>query len=165
MKIIIMILFVGIFFSCKQEQSFEYYVEGVSSPIIKLNGIWKFNIEPRGDFWAFDTQTKDWKDIQVPGECMMQGFAIKHDEPFAYKKRIEIPADYTNKRIVLQFDGVYSYARVWINGNFVRDHSGGFTRWDCDITPFVKPRETALLTVEVTDKVDEISYGSGYSLH
>ncbi|MCD6596074.1 MAG: beta-galactosidase, partial [Bacteroidales bacterium] len=164
-RIIIMILFVLIFFSCKHEKSFEYYVEGVSNPIIKLNGTWKFNIEPMGDFWAFDTQVKGWKDIQVPGECMMQGFAIKHDEPFAYKKRIEIPADYINKRIVLQFDGVYSYVRVWINGNFVRDHSGGFTRWDCDITPFVEPGETALLTVEVTDKVDEISYGSGYALH
>ncbi|MEN8226280.1 MAG: glycoside hydrolase family 2 TIM barrel-domain containing protein, partial [Bacteroidota bacterium] len=56
-------------------------------------------------------------------------------------------------------------ARVWINGNYVTDHSGGFTRWDCDITSFVKPGEAAMLTLEVTDKADEISYGSGYAKH
>ena len=46
-----------------------------------------------------------------------------------------------------------------------KDHSGGFTRWQCDITPFVKPGESAVLTVEVVDKKDDISYGSGYTLH
>ncbi len=63
------------------------------------------------------------------------------------------------------FDGVYSYARVWINGNYVRDHSGGFTRWECDITQYATPGESAMLTVEVTDKADEISYASGYAKH
>ena len=96
---------------------------------------------------------------------MMQGFSIKNDIPFAYKKEIKIPSDYKGKNIFLQFDGVYSYARVWINDNYVRDHFGGFTRWKCDITQFVKPGEKVWVTVEVTDKADDISYGSGYAKH
>ncbi len=135
------------------------------NPIINLNGIWKINLDPSGNFWKEEILNEEWKDIQVPGECMMQGFPIKHDQPFVYKKHIEIPLDFVGKEIKLRFEGVYSYARVWINGNFLRDHSGGFTQWDCNITPFVKPGERAMLTVEVTDKADDISYGSGYAKH
>ncbi len=140
-------------------------IKGVSEPSIELNGTWKVNIDPEDNFWKLSTLSSDWKDIQVPGEVMMQGFPIKHDQPFVYKKEFLIPVDFTNKLILLQFEGVYSYARVWINGNYVCDHSGGFTRWDCDITQFVIPGKKAMLTVEVTDKADEISYASGYAKH
>ncbi|OGD22206.1 MAG: hypothetical protein A2W03_06595, partial [Candidatus Aminicenantes bacterium RBG_16_63_16] len=94
-----------------------------------------------------------------------QGFEIRHDLGYPYKKKIDIPADFAGRRVLLRFDGVYSYARVWVNGRFVRDHPGGFTTWECDITDLVSPGATAWLTVEVTDRRDEISYGSGYAHH
>ena len=150
---------------CKQSKLNNYFIDGVSDPVILLNGEWKVNTNPVENFWLQDSLDSNWKPIQVPGECTMQAFFIKHDKPFAYKKQIVIPADYKDKKIVLQFDGVYSYARIWVNGNFVRDHSGGFTIWQCDITPFVKPGEKAMLTVEVTDRSNEISYASGYAKH
>ena len=95
----------------------------------------------------------------------MQGFAIKHNIPYAYKHQFKIPADFSEKQIQLNFYGVYSYARVWVNGQFVRDHFGGFTKWSCNITDVVTPGETAILTVEFTDRIDDISYGSGYAKH
>ncbi|MEN8247750.1 MAG: glycoside hydrolase family 2 TIM barrel-domain containing protein [Bacteroidota bacterium] len=164
-NIIVTILSFLLLFSCTQDKLPDYYVEGISNPVIDLSGTWKINTNPTSDFWKQDAPVHKWKDVLVPGELMMQGFAIKHDQPFVYKKEVDIPSDYENKSVILQFDGVYSYARVWVNGNFVRDHSGGFTRWDCDITPFVKAGKTAMLTVEVTDKADEISYASGYAKH
>jgi beta-galactosidase len=150
---------------CKESKLINYFVDGVSDPAILLNGEWKINTNPIASFWLQDSLDSSWKPIQVPGECTMQSFFIERDKPFAYKKQIVIPADYKGKEIVLQFDGVYSYARIWVNGNFVRDHSGGFTIWQCNITPFVKPGEKAMLTVEVTDKFNEISYASGYAKH
>ena len=162
---IITFLFLILFIYCKQKDIQTYFIEGVSNPIINLNGTWKINTHPPDDFWKLTILNNEWKDIQVPGECMMQGFPIKHDQPFVYKKNIEIPNDFNDKNIILQFDGIYSYARVWINGNFIRDHSGGFTRWECDITPYAIPGKTAILTVEVTDRANEISYASGYAKH
>ncbi len=163
-KIPIIIVSVLLLISCNQYNS-SYFVEGVSNPVINLNGTWKVNTNPSGEYWKIGLLNEEWKDIQVPGECMMQGFLIKQDKPFAYKKSIQIPPDFDRKKIKLQFDGVYSYARVWINGNYVGDHSGGFTRWECDITPYVTAGESSMLTVEVTDKADEISYASGYAKH
>ncbi len=166
MKNIIILLFsITFLISCNNKKHPDYFVKDVSKPVINLNGIWKINLQPQNEFWKRDTLSGKWKDIKVPGECQMQGFAIKHDKPFAYLKHLEIPDDYKDKKIIIQFDGVYSFARVWINGHYIRDHSGGFTRWKCDVTNFVTPGETAVLTVEVTDRVDDISYGSGYTLH
>lgn len=151
--------------SCLTKQApEEIEVAGVQSPSILLNGTWKFTMEPSANF-VEETDYSGWADIQVPGELQMQGYAIKHDQPYVYKHTFLIPEDYSEKEILLNFYGVYSYARVWINGKFVRDHFGGFTKWSCNITEFVKAGESAELTVEITDRRDDISYGSGYAKH
>ena len=76
--------------SCTQNKFVDFYVEGVSNPIISLNGTWKINTNPPREFWAIQILNEEWKEIQVPGECAMQGFTIKHDVPFVYMKRIEM---------------------------------------------------------------------------
>jgi beta-galactosidase len=140
-------------------------VLGVANSAVSLNGTWKFSLIPPQDFWSNDVRPDDWADIEVPGECLMQGFNVKHNTAYPFKREIFIPLDFTGNRIYLRFDGVYSYARVWVDGSYVRDHHGGFTSWECDISDLVEPGRTAWLTVEVTDRDDEISYGSGYAHH
>ncbi|MCB9218160.1 MAG: beta-galactosidase [Ignavibacteriales bacterium] len=161
------VITVSFLFSCTSNNSENYpiKVEGVNNPIINIDGTWKFSMNQPKDFWTNDISFDNWQDIQVPGECAMQGFPIKHDIPYVYKTQINIPTDYKDKIIKLKFDGVYSYSKVWVNGNFVREHKGGFTAWECNITDFVKPGNTGILTVEITDKKDDLSYGSGYAKH
>ncbi len=137
----------------------------MANPAVSLNGTWKFTLTPPGNFWSNEVQADDWADIEVPGECLMQGFDIKPNTGYPFKRQLFIPADFAGNKIYVRFDGVYSYARVWVNGNYVRDHHGGFTTWEGDITDLVEPGRTAWLTVEVTDRDDEISYGSGYAHH
>ena len=143
----------------------DLQVTGVESPAISLNGTWKFAMEPPDGFWRNNIEFHDWPDIRVPGECQMQGFAIKHDQPYVYKTKFLVPGDYEGKHIQLDFYGVYSFARVWVNGQFIRDHYGGFTKWSCDITGQVEPGNEAILTIEFMDPIDDISYGSGYAKH
>lgn len=130
-------------------------VSDVKKPVLSLNGEWELKY----------TEKSKWAKVKVPGEVAMQGYAIKHDQPFLYRKRIEIPKEYTGKRIILRFDGVYSYARLKINGHFVREHWGGFTRWETDVTSFLKTGVKNEIVLEVTDRLDEISYASGYAHH
>lgn len=163
---LLVLLIAVVLLSCSQQTEIKKNtVAGVDTPEIVLNGTWKFTMTPPDKFWENSIDFQNWSDIQVPGECQMQGFAIKHDTPYAYKTEFVVPKDYAGKQIQLNFYGVYSYARVWVNGNYVRDHSGGFTKWSCDISKFVKAGESAVLTVEFTDRTDNISYGSGYAKH
>ncbi|MGD1103030.1 MAG: glycoside hydrolase family 2 TIM barrel-domain containing protein [Terriglobia bacterium] len=138
---------------------------GVSPHITDLAGDWKFSLLPPPEFWSNRVDPAGWTDVTVPGELTAQGHPIARDSEYPYKRSIHIPAGAKGKKVFLRFDGVYSYARVWVNGKFVREHHGGFTSWDCDITEFVTPGQTAWLTVGVTDRADEISYASNYAKH
>lgn len=130
-------------------------LEGVRRPVMSLSGVWDFKYSPQSR----------WTTVRVPGEVAMQGFAIEHDKPFYYKKTVVIPADYAGKRVILRFDGVYSHARLSVNGQFVREHHGGFTRWETDITSLVRIGKKNEISLEVEDRLDEISYASGYAHH
>lgn len=129
--------------------------EGVKSPVIDLNGEWKFK---------FDRKSS-WKPVRVPGEAAMQGYAIRHDVPFFYEKTFTLPKDFSGKRVILRFDGVYTHARLTVNGKFVREHHGGFSRWETDITPYVRAGRQVKIGLEVTDRIDDISYAAGYAHH
>jgi hypothetical protein len=140
-------------------------VAGVPEPIIDLAGTWKLATSPLAEFWKLGIVPAGWIDITVPGELTAQGIEFARDNEFAYKREVRIPAEAAGKTVLLRFDGVYSYARVWVNGKFVREHHGGFTSWDCDITEQVTPGETAVITVGVTDRADDISIASNYAKH
>jgi beta-galactosidase/beta-glucuronidase len=161
----LIVIIAALVLGCKDKRGQdELFVKDVMKPVISLDGTWQVCINPADNFMDSDAEG-EWKDIKVPGELMMQGFPVRHDKPFVYKRIIRIPSDYKGKIIRLRFEGVYSYARVWVNGNYIRDHSGGFTAWECDISPYAEPGSKSLLVVEVTDRADEISYASGYAKH
>ncbi len=143
---------------------------GVATPEISLNetsgdGTWQFLLDvpdfraaaiPRPgagwqdyDFTQWDD--RDWKPVKVPGELAMQGFDIKNNTEYYYRRTVTVPADWSGKRILLRFDGVYSNARVWVGSRYVRTHVGGFTSWDCDLTDLVRPGRPFTLTVGVAD--------------
>jgi hypothetical protein len=140
-------------------------VAGVPEPIVDLAGTWKFDAPPPEEFWTNDFDAAGWMDITVPGELTPQNMKFARDYESAYKRTVQIPAQAAGKTVLLRFDGVYSYARVWVNGKFVREHHGGFTSWDCDITRSVRPGEPAWITVGVTDRSDDISYAGNYAKH
>ena len=139
----------------KTAYTLSYNVQGVKKEVISLNGNWNFQYAPNDK----------WVEVKVPGELAMQGYAIKHDVPTLYTNIFNVPSDFENKQIVLRFDGVYSYARLWINGKFVREHTGGFTRWETDVTPYIKIGSKNEIKLEITDPLQDISYASGYAHH
>ncbi|MGN0277698.1 MAG: glycoside hydrolase family 2 TIM barrel-domain containing protein [Hominisplanchenecus sp.] len=144
---------------------------GVKQSEISLNettgdGTWKYLYDipddagaggvpsPTAENQDFDFsrwENKNWQNIKVPGEALMQGFDILANNEYYYQREITIPEDFKGKRVLVRFDGVYCNARVWANGNFIRTHAGGFTTWDCDITDYAKAGESITLTVGVAD--------------
>ena len=140
-------------------------VSGVRTPVLSLAGEWKFTASPPAEFWKPDLDTSAWHSVEMPNEFAALGHTIAPNLEYPCRRKIRIPADYRNQRIFLRFDGVYGYSRVWINGTYLRDHFGGFTSWDCEITPHVKPGEEADLVLGITDRSDDISQASYYAKH
>ena len=97
-------------------------LDGVKTPDVSLDGTWHFQLPAPNDFWKEEGALTGWKTMPVPGDVFREGHAIKEDLPFAYKKKISIPADFAGQQIRLRFEGAHDYTRVWVNGQFIRDH-------------------------------------------
>lgn len=143
------------------------YVKGVESPIVSLNGTWRFSQSSVNPQLDVADESVEWSEILVPGEPFMQGYSIDQDREFYYQREIAIPLEFEGQgqAVFLRFDGVYSYARVFIDGDFVGEHTGGFTAWNINITSHIEPGTSATLTVAVIDSADDISRASFYAQH
>ncbi|BDI29012.1 hypothetical protein CCAX7_10630 [Capsulimonas corticalis] len=137
---------------------------GVRAPKVLLNGDWKFSAAPPSDFWNADASgwanadASGWANAAVPGDLSVQGLIddrATNGKELAYRKVVTVPADFAGRKILLRIEGGYDYARIWVNGRFVRDHYGAFTTWDSDITPYVTPGQPARITVGLTAGPEE----------
>ena len=88
---------------------------GIKAPIVSLGGTWKINLDPPQDFWKADPIGPDWHDIVVPGQADKQGFPVKLDRMYVYRKTFTVPADVGPNRVFLRFEGVTGSAQPWIN--------------------------------------------------
>ena len=140
-------------------------VHGVAQSVLLLDGLWQYNPEPPAEWWRSSGAAPGWRPVHVPGEPAMQGLPVHQDYEQAYRTEITCPADFIGQRCVLRFDGVYDYARLFVNGLFVRDHLGGFTRWEADVTDLVGPEMALHLCVGVTDRSESIASASYYAGH
>jgi beta-mannosidase len=66
-----------------------------------------------------------------------------------YRVQITVPAANAGKRAWLNFHGINYMAEVFVNGHKAGDIKGAFVRGLFDITPFVKPGETAAVAVRI----------------
>jgi beta-galactosidase/beta-glucuronidase len=133
--------------------------------VVDLNGSWRFSTGPAASFHRDDLDSFSWTEVQMPNELEMEGISARSDVEYLLRRTFKVPQDFAGRAIIVRFDGVYSHARVWINGHYVREHHGGFTSWDCEITPYVKAGERAELVILLVDRSDDPSGASEYAKH
>lgn len=71
-----------------------------------------------------------------------------------YQRKVTLPAFCAGQRVVLRFGSVTHTAKVWLNGQLIAQHKGGFTPFEADVTALLQPGETALLTVACDNRVN-----------
>jgi beta-galactosidase len=127
---------------------------------ISLNGIWHFSTGKEKD--------KDViRNIEVPGEWVMQGFDVDPGSYATYQRNFSIPSDWKSKRVKLRCDAIYSDCEIFINGQKAGGHLGGFTAFETDITDFIKPGKENSISIRVRSEsiADSLSSASKYAVH
>lgn len=84
---------------------------------------------------------------------------FSHDETAmvcSYARKLTIPAEYRDRRAILQFDGVMARYELYVNGAFVTEHRGGYSRSRADITPFLHEGENTIFLMVDSTENDEI---------
>jgi beta-galactosidase len=91
-----------------------------------------------------------WRTLDLPHDWSIEG-AFSKDAPAGgngaylptgigwYRKQFILPTGTSNKRVVVQFDGVYQRSEVWINGTSLGMRPYGFTTFSYDLTPHLNP--------------------------
>ena len=99
--------------------------------VVNLDGKWKFRLDPPAGFWKNDFDDRDWSNIKVPAHWEMEGF---HSDSEIGGYRLHFATPTSRGRVKLAFEGVYSGAEVWVNGQLVAAHERGATPFEADIT-------------------------------
>jgi beta-galactosidase len=93
--------------------------------------------------WTTSINNKDWKQVNIPhnwddyhGYRRLLHGNLHGDA--VYKKSISIKQNKTGKRFFLFFEGVGSYATVFLNNKKVGEHSGGRTTFTIDVTDVIE---------------------------
>lgn len=124
---------------------------------ISLNENWKTiaNDENRNAFSGFENASfndSKWKQVNVPHNWdAYDGYRRKlHGNRHGYawyRKSFTLRTQPKEKRVFLFFEGVGSYATIWLNGKKIGEHPGGRTSFTLDVTNFIKYDAKNLLAV------------------
>lgn len=129
-------------------------------PYLNLNGTWMFSFDPEEKGYEEGWYATEWKPeqtIQVPF-CWESSLSQVEEPDYKgqawYQKRVEIDADWKEKRIFLKFGAVDWKCKLWINGEEVGEHIGGYSAFEFDVTNFLNIGKENVLTLWVEDKAN-----------
>ncbi len=115
----------------------------VRSSFTSLDGAWKY----RDGYQSSVSYPSEGKEIHVPfaPETPMSKIGAKPKEDcMIYGKKVMVHLR-RGKRILLHFEGVDYLASLYINGVFVKEHVGAYTRFTSDITSYLREGENEIV--------------------
>jgi len=127
---------------------------------LNLNGAWDFAIDAGRNGLAADWQERsDWPGqtrIAVPycPESTLSGVGCTDFMPAVwYRRKFAVPSDWQGRRVRLHFGAVDFDCRVWVNGELIGRHIGGYSPFAFEISKVVKPGGENQVVVYVEDDV------------
>ena len=125
-----------------------------------LNGPWSFQFdrsnEGKKQRWY---QKPDFPlRIEVPYvyQAALSGVEDKsHCDVIWYAREVEVPASMEGQRVLLHFGAVDYLAEVWLDGQFLGSHEGGYTPFTFDITDLVQPGARHTIVARCEDRLDQ----------
>lgn len=118
-----------------------------------LNGLWDYAIRPKGGSRPGQADGQILVPYCIESSLSGVGKALMPDQELWYNRKIEIPADWRGKNIMLHFGAVDYKTTVYINNKLVGEHIGSSDPFSFDITAFLT-NGTGELTVKVWDPTD-----------
>jgi beta-galactosidase/beta-glucuronidase len=134
-----------------------------------FNDGWQFR-EKVSPFAELSGTVAPYRDIRLPHDAMIGRDRSPSLSPatayfpggvYQYRKSFTRPEHPDGGRAVLEFEGVYRNAMVYLNGALATSHAYGYTGFTADLTPFLVPGDNELV-VEARSHQDSRWYsGTG----
>lgn len=136
-----------------------------SRMVFDLNGVWDFKLLKADEQYApgENALCKDMIPMPVPSSFndIYEGRAFAdHVGDMLYKRKLTVTHQMLEGRLVLRFGSVTHKAEVWLNGECLGSHRGGFLPFQFDITGKAREGENDLAVV-VNNIVDSTTLPAG----
>ena len=119
-----------------------------------LNGLWDYAILPIGQNEPNAFQGKILVPFAVESSLSGVQKELGNQNELWYKRTFNIPSKWKTKDVLLHFGAVDWKAEIYLNDIKVGSHTGGYTPFSFNITPFLKQGEQKLV-VKVWDGTDK----------
>lgn len=115
-----------------------------------LNGLWDYSILDKGSPMPSAYQGKILVPFAVESSLSGVMKEVGASREVWYQTSLAIPPDWTGKDVLLHFGAVDWKAEIWLNDVKIGAHTGGYTPFSFDITPFLAEGNQQLM-VKVWD--------------
>ena len=124
-----------------------------------LNGVWAFAQDPSrsGEHRGLPEGKNFDQEIMVPfvPESKLSGIGNKDFMPCVwYACRLAISNGWTTKKVLLHFGAVDYEATIWLNGQLVGTHRGGYASFSFEVSQYLKEGDNILVVRAVDDTRD-----------
>lgn len=121
---------------------------------MNLNGLWNYAITPID---AIDFQADGQILVPFAVESALSGVGrrVGDENILWYEREFSIPSSWRGQNVLLHFGAVDWQTDIWVNGEYVGQHKGGFDPFSFDITPNLRKSGTQTLRVKVYDATDQ----------
>lgn len=118
-----------------------------------LNGLWEYSITPKNAAVPEKFDGQILVPFAVESSLSGVGRMLTPEDALWYKTIFRVPSAWKGKRLMLNFEAVDWQADVIVNEVQVGRHTGGYTHFSFDITPYLKSGDNTLV-VRVEDSTD-----------
>lgn len=127
----------------------EYFKRSVNT----LDGAWRFAVDKTdiGESERWFGGLTEWTTVEVPSVWNEETGLLDYHGVCWYEKNFE----FSGGTLRLVFDAVMTYAKVWLDGKYLGDHYGGFTRFELIEREVCEG--THRISVRVDNRFDETS--------
>lgn len=135
-----------------------YPISTQTREVIDLSGIWNFKLDDKTGFeneW-YKNPLKNTIAMAVPSSFndLYEGSDYRDHVGFVwYEKEFAVQKHMLDERIVLRFASATHMAKVYVNGQFLMEHKGGFTPFEAEINNLVNVGKNRI-TVAVDNTID-----------
>jgi beta-galactosidase/beta-glucuronidase len=122
---------------------------------LNLNGLWEYAIQPKEN--AAPSSFQGQILVPFPVESALSGVQkqVGKDNRLWYRHSFDIPAKWQGQQVLLHFGAVDWQTQVFVNGQKVGEHEGGYDPFYFNITPQLKREGKQEVVLSVWDPTSE----------
>jgi len=129
---------------------------------LKFNSNWKFKLlddaDSESSLFKSDYNDSDWENVSLPHTAHLEPLVVNDQWQGTcwYRKTFEVP-ETKGKQIIIELEAAMNHSKIWVNGELLTVHQGGYLPIVIDVTKYVRKGKSNLIAVRLNNTDNAIT--------